>query len=124
MAGPIIGNILDPNLGLSGLIERAEPSDRLPQPRTLTTGAAPEAGLADLFKPANFQSLIMAGLQPRLSDENLLRPDILRRNLETGLEKLKKSRRPEVRRFVRDDLNPLMEDQDLLRGYLNLMMGG
>ncbi|MDR2935050.1 MAG: type III secretion protein [Candidatus Adiutrix sp.] len=119
-----ISNLLDPNLGLSGLIERADPSERLPRPHTLATGAAPEAGLADLFKPANFQSLIMAGLEPRVSDENLLRPDVLKRNLETGLEKLKKSRRPEVRRFVRDDLNPLMDDQDLLRGYLNLMMGG
>ena len=123
MAGAIT-NLLDPNLGLSGVIERADPADRLPRPQTLTTGMAPEAGLADLFKPANFQSLIMAGLQPQVSDENLLRPDALRRNLETGLEKLKKSRRPEVRRFVRDDLNPLLEDQDLLRGYLNLMMGG
>ena len=119
-----IKTLLDPNLGLSGFIDRAGEAERLPQPRPLYTGAAPGTGLADLFKPANFQSLVLAGLAPRVGDESLLRPDILRRNLEAGLERLKKSRRPEVRRFVREDLAPLFEDRELLQSYVNLMMGG
>ena len=119
-----IKNLLDPNLGLSGLIDRADPSARLPQPRTLVTSVAPETGLADLFKTANLRNTILSGLQPKLDDESLLRPDVLRRNLEAGLEKLQTNRRPEARRFVRDDLAPLLEDRELLRGYVNLMMGG
>ncbi|MDR3037793.1 MAG: type III secretion protein [Candidatus Adiutrix sp.] len=117
-------NVMDPNVGVSGFLDRLETGGRLPQPRPLATGLAPETGLADLFKPANFQSRILEGLQPRVGDEALLRPEVMRRNLQAGLERLRKSRRPEVRRFVREDLEPLMEDHDLLRGYLNLMMGG
>jgi hypothetical protein len=119
-----IKSLLDPNLGLSGFIDQAGETGKLPQPRPLSTGAAPETGLADMFKPANFQSLVLAGLAPRVGDESLLRPDILRRNLAAGLERLKKSKRPEVRRFVRDDLGPLLEDQELLQSYVSLMMSG
>jgi type III secretion protein X len=122
MSGAV--NLLNPNLGLSGFIDQAGETGRLPQPRPLATGVAPETGLADLFRPANFQSLVLAGLAPRIGDESLLRPDILRRNLEAGLERLKKNRRPEVRRFVREDLAPLLEDRELLQSCVNLMMGG
>jgi len=66
----------------------------------------------------------MAGLQPPVPDESLLRPDVLRRNLADSLRRLRGSRDPHVRRFVRDDLEPLLENGQLLREYVDMLVSG
>jgi hypothetical protein len=114
--------IMNPNLGVQGILDADVEDVRLPLARPLATGVSPETGLADLYRLNNFQSRIFAGLQPVVDDEALLRPDVLGKNLRESLKRLQKSKNPQVRRFVRDDLEPLMENERLLRDYVNMLV--
>jgi hypothetical protein len=113
---------MNPNVGVQGVLDSAAFDARLPAARPLATGVSPETGLADLYRLANFQNRIFAGLQPVVEDEALLRPDVLGRNLRESFKRLQKSKNPHVRRFVRDDLGPLMENEQLLRDYVNMLV--
>ncbi|MDR2164532.1 MAG: hypothetical protein LBO79_02655, partial [Zoogloeaceae bacterium] len=115
-----IGNIMNPNLGVQDVLD-SPAAAHLPRARALATGAASEIGLADLYRANNLQSRLLAGLQPPVGDESLLRPDMLRKNLAGSLARLRNSRDPHVRRFVRDDLGPLMENEQLLREYVTML---
>jgi hypothetical protein len=115
-------NILDLNVGVQGVLDSAVSDTRLPQARPLATGVSAETGLADLYRLASFQSRILAGLQPEVADDALLRPDVLGRNLRESHKRLQKSKNPHVRRFLRDDLGPLMENEELLRDYVNMLV--
>jgi hypothetical protein len=117
-------NIMDPNVGVQGVLDPTIRDVRLPQARPLSTGVSPETGLADLYRASNFQSRILEGLQPRVNDDVLLRPDVFGRNLKTSLDILQKRRDPHIRRFVRDDLGPLIENERLLRDYVNMLVSG
>ncbi|MDR3159374.1 MAG: hypothetical protein LBU11_10330 [Zoogloeaceae bacterium] len=114
--------IMNPNLGVQGVLDADILEARLPQARPLATGISPETGLADLYRLDNFQSRILASLQPVIEDEALLRPDVLGKNLRESLKRLQKSKNPHVRRFLRDDLGPLMENEQLLRDYVNMLV--
>jgi hypothetical protein len=115
-------NIMNPNMGVQGILDSAVSESHLPQARPLATDVSPETGLADLYRLAGFQSRILAGLQPAVSDDALLRPDVLGKNLRESYKRLQKNRNPHVRRFLRDDLEPLMENEQLLRDYVNMLV--
>jgi hypothetical protein len=117
-----IRNIMDPNVGVQGVLDSVLEDVRLPQARALSTGVSPETGLTDLYRSANFQSRILEGLQPVIDDDVLLRPDVLGKNLKESLTCLQQNRDPHVRRFVRDDLAPLIENERLLRDYVNMLV--
>jgi hypothetical protein len=119
-----IRSIMNPNVGVQGILDSATPDARLPEARPLATGVSPETGLADLYRFSNFQSRILDGLQPVIADDALLRPDIFGKHLRESLRRLQKNRNPQVRRFVRDDLEPLMENEQLLRDYVNMLVSG
>ncbi len=117
-------NLLDPHLGVQNILAPQAEGVRLPHPRALAQTEAAETGLAELYRLPTCRHLILAHLRPRVPDEELLRPDLLHRNLEGALEALRGARHPDVRRFVRDDLGPLLEDHQLLSAYTGLMLGG
>jgi hypothetical protein len=119
-----IRNIMNPSLGVQGVLDPAIQDTHLPQARPLATDLTPETGLADLYRTSNLQSQLLSGLQPRVGDEALLRPDMLRKNLHESLAGLKDHRDPHVRRFVRDDLKPLLENEQLLNEYVNMLVSG
>jgi hypothetical protein len=124
MSGINNSNLLDPSIGVQGVLAPAIQSARLPQAQALATDAATESGLADLYRSTNLQSRILSGLQPQVGDEALLRPDVMGRNLQASLERLADSRDPHVRRFVREDLKPLLENKQLLGEYINMLVSG
>ncbi|GHT82032.1 hypothetical protein FACS1894116_03300 [Betaproteobacteria bacterium] len=119
-----IRNIMNPSLGVQGVLDPAIQDTHLPQARTLATDLSPESGLAELYRMNNLQSRILSGLQPRVGDEALLRPDMLRKNLQQSFDGLKDNRDPYIRRFVRDDLKPLLENEQLLTEYVNMLVSG
>jgi hypothetical protein len=115
-------DIMNPNVGVQGVLDSAIFDSHLPRARPLATGVTAETGLADLYRLDNFQSHILAGLQPIVNDEALLRPDTLGKNLRESYKRLEKNKNPYVRRFLRDDLGPLMENGQLLRDYVNMLV--
>jgi hypothetical protein len=119
-----IHNIMDSSLGVQGVLEPSVQDLHLPQARPLTTDVATESSLADLYRAPSLQSHILSGLQPRIDDEALLRPDVLGRNLKESLACLEESRDAHIRRFVRDDLKPLLENEQLLNDYVNMLVSG
>jgi type III secretion protein X len=118
-------NLLDPNFGIQNILPPPDNEEtRLPGSLPLPQTATSETGLAELFRLSTSHSLILGSLQPQVPDEELLRPDVLNRNLESAFEALTGVRHPDVRRFVRDDLGPLLEDRQLFQAYAGLMVGG
>jgi hypothetical protein len=114
--------IMNPGLGVQGVLDADIRETRLPRARPLATGVSLETGLADLYRLSSFQGHILAALQPVVEDEALLRPDVFGKNLRESLKRLQKSKHPHVRRFVRDDLGPLLENEQLLRDYVNMLV--
>lgn len=115
--------IFNPNLGISDILPPLE-EGRLPQARPLAGTGLSEAGLEELFTPANVQTVTLRALCPRVSDAELLRPDFFLERLRRSLDRLSRSRDKRVRRFVRDTLGPLMENHELLKTYVNLAVDG
>ncbi|MDR0379733.1 MAG: type III secretion protein [Candidatus Accumulibacter sp.] len=115
-------SIMNPNVGVQGVLDSEPFGLHLPSARPLATGISSETRLADLYRLADFQSRILAGLQPFVGDEAQLRPDVLGKNLRESLKRLRENKNPHVRRFLRDDLGPLMENEQLLRDYVNMLV--
>jgi hypothetical protein len=121
---PDIRSLMDPSLGVQGVLEPETAETHLPRARPLATDAAGENRLSDLYRADSLQGRILAGLQPAVGDEALLRPSVLRKNLSQSRAKLAQSRDPHVRRFLREDLEPLMENGRLLGEYVNMLVDG
>ncbi|MDR3054891.1 MAG: hypothetical protein LBU53_05750 [Zoogloeaceae bacterium] len=119
-----IRNIMSPSLGVQGVLDPAVQGAHLPQARSLATDLTPETGLADLYRMSNLQSQLFAALQPKIGDEALLRPEVMRKNLQESFASLKDNRDPHIRRFVREDLKPLLENEQLLAEYVNMLVSG
>jgi type III secretion protein X len=106
-------DILNPNLGLQGVLDPVFDQPSLPEARPLPSNVVAETGLAKHFDLTGMAQLIDRALIPGDIDEELLRPDIFRRNLAKAHDILKSSADPKHRRFARDDLAPILEDGDL-----------
>ncbi|UQZ90967.1 type III secretion protein [Deltaproteobacteria bacterium Smac51] len=117
-------NLLDPNLGVQNIMEPQTDSARLPKARSLSSNVTTEAGLKELYQMPGFRDLLTGNLAPKVYDSDLLKPEVMMGNLASSLEELRAVKNPEVRRFVRDDLGPLMENTELLRTYTGLLIGG
>ena len=117
-------DLLNPRLGVQDILEPNLTAGHLPEARPLANSAAQPAGLDALYSLPTMDQLIDLALTPRSPDEELLRPDVFSRNLRAAYEDLSQSRDPDLRRLVRDDLGPLLEDTALLRTFTGLLMGG
>jgi type III secretion protein X len=117
-------DILNPSLGLQGFLEPLAEEPHLPGAKPLASNVLNETSLSQHFRLEGMAQTIERGLVPHLPDERLLRPDIFKRNLKGAFEKLKSSRQPQIRKFVRDDLAPLMEDAELYEVLAGLLLGG
>lgn len=115
-------DILNPNLGLLGVLDPAAGDPKLPEARPLPSSAAPETWLERLFNLRGSAQAIDRALMPKVPDPDLLRPDVFRRNLAEAFEVLASIRQPEVRRFVREDLAPMMEDAAVFELYAGLLV--
>jgi hypothetical protein len=115
-------DILNPNLGLQNLLDPASERLSLPEARQFASNVVPETGLERHFELVGVARLIDQALIPTGVDERLLRPEVFRRNLREAFETLKDSRKPEVRKFVRDVLSPILEDEELYELYASLLV--
>lgn len=116
-------NLLDPNLGIQTVMEPGG-SDHMPGARPLAANVLSEPGLEDLYSASTAEKLLERALCPPVGDGDLLRPDVFAANLAGGLEALEGSRDPAVRAFVRGELRPMLEDAELLKAYVGLMVAG
>jgi hypothetical protein len=117
-------DLLNPRLGLSGLLDPLFGASHLPDARPLAANAAFETGLAQHFNFDGSERILEAALAPKLRDDELLRPDVFRRNLRRAFAKLKNSRDPNARGFLREDFTAMMEDGELLDVYAGLLLDG
>ncbi|MDR2387527.1 MAG: hypothetical protein LBE80_08100 [Deltaproteobacteria bacterium] len=116
-------DILNPNLGLQGVMEATVDLPSLPEAKPFSSNVISETGLAKHFDLSGSAQFIDRALVPLGLDEELLRPVVFKQNLAKAYEALKASRKPEFRRFAREDLQPLMEDDELYGLYASMLIG-
>ena len=122
-------NLLDPNQGIQNILapSLAGVDGHMPGARPLAANVLREAGLEDLYGGVSASlagKLLEEALCPEVGDGDVLRPDVFHAQLTGSLEALQGSRDPAVRAFVRDELRPLLENAELLKAYVGLMIGG
>lgn len=121
-------DLLNSNLGISSVLPQAEnvhlPSaddyGSIGSSESLTEVAAYKLSVA----PNGFARETAAPFSPRIASDELLRPAVFNNSLNSAMEKLSTIHDADVRRFVREDLQPLAENRELLQAYLNMMVGG
>ncbi|MDR2441945.1 MAG: hypothetical protein LBE31_00300 [Deltaproteobacteria bacterium] len=116
-------DILNPNIGLQGVLDPTIEQSNIPQFQLLPSNALTETSLARHFALTNSQQLIDRSLIPVDIDQELLMPEAFKRNLASAYELLKSSRKPELRRFAREDLANIIEDDELYKIYSGLLVG-
>ncbi len=121
-------SLLNSSLGIQSVMD-AMPSQEglsqgMMQARPLATTVIHEAGLDEVYSPATAESLLQKALCPDVGDGEMLQPEVFRANLKASMEDLSMSRDPAVREFLKQDLNPLLENNELLQAYTGLMVGG
>ncbi|MFI3272812.1 MAG: type III secretion protein [Pseudomonadota bacterium] len=121
-------NILSSSLGIQTVMDSMPSQEGLSQgmmqARPLATTVIREAGLEEVYNPATAESLMQKALCPDVGDGEMLQPEVFRANLKASMEDLSLSRDPAVRDFVKQDLGPLLENNELLQAYTGLMVGG
>ena len=119
MAGPV--NLLNANFGVADILPPLE-DGHLPEAADLSTAKLNVSNLEQLFADNNVNSLILKALDFEVKDKELLNGAKFNAALRDIQEELSLSRDPAVREFVRNDLAPLLENQDLLNAYLGMMV--
>ncbi len=121
-------NLLSSNLGIQSVMDTMPSQEGLAQgmmhARPLATTIIHEAGLEEVYNPATAESLMQKALCPDVGDGEIVQPAVFRSNLQASMEDLGLSRDPAVREFVKQDLGPLLENNELLQAYTGLMVGG
>ncbi|MDR2302067.1 MAG: hypothetical protein LBF38_08525 [Deltaproteobacteria bacterium] len=116
-------DILNPNVGLQGILEPTVEQSRLPEAKPFSSNVVTETGLGKHFDLSGSAQFIDRALVPMGVDEELLRPQVFKANLAKAFEALKSSRKPEFRKFAREDLAPIMEEDELFQLYSSMLIG-
>lgn len=121
-------NILSSSLGIQSVMDSMPSQESgtqgMPQARPLASTVIHEAALDEVYNPATAESLLQKALCPDVGDGEIVQPEVFRANLKASMEDLSMSRDPAVREFVKQDLQPLLENNELLQAYTGLMVGG
>ena len=116
-------DILNPKLGVGTLMPSAQ-DVHLPEIKEIASQKPSEVKLDELYtKNAPHQAVVNA-FEPQVSTDEILRPAVFNRCLNSAIERLSTIKDSDVRAFVESDLKALDENRDLLRTYLGLMVGG
>lgn len=115
--------LLDPNMGIMSVLD-SRTIDHMPGARPLASNVMREAGLEELYAPGTASRMLENALCPPMGDGEALRPDVFSANLQGSIEELSKSSDPAIREFVEGELLPLMSNNELLKAYTGLMIGG
>ena len=121
MPSPI--NLLDPSLGIQNVMDMPD-AGNLPRARELASNALSEPGLEELYAPSNTWQLMERALCPDVGDGSMLSPEVFSEALHSCVTALKGSADPVVQDMVSGELEPLLQNGQLLQAYLGLMIGG
>jgi hypothetical protein len=116
-------DLLDPKIGLLGVLEPKASESFLPKATTLSSDTTGETGLDTLFKQPTLDSLIKDNLAPKNTKPELLMPEAYFTNLKSAKSKLEKSKNPAVKRFLKEELEDSLVDSDFLRNMVGYLLG-
>ncbi len=118
-------NLLDPDLGIQNVLEEPARGASLPQYRQMAANALSEAGLEALYAPSNTARIVEEALCPDVGDGTLVQPAVFSACLARCAEKLSgKSGSPALRELLEKELDPLLENRELLNTYMGLLIKG
>ncbi len=116
-------DLFNADLGIQNILN-AQDNQRLPSTKQLTTSTLYDTHLDTLYSPTNMRDRLEHAVCPDIGDGEVARVDVFSESLKACALLLKDSREPEIHDFLRRDLFPLLENEELLRTYYNLMLGG
>lgn len=116
-------NLLDANLGIQSVLH-APDGGRLPEARQLVSTVLRPLGMEALYAPRTLRSTVEQALHPNVGDGEMLRPEEFSASLRRCAHILGDASEESVRRLVREELEPLLENKELLHAYTGLMIGG
>lgn len=117
-------NLFDSSMGIQHIMPQANPEQSMPTARPLAASMLREAGLEELYSANTAEKLLEQSLCPEVGDGELLRPDIFSTTLHSTMENLRGHSDPAVQALLKEVLTPLKENNELLRAYTGLMVGG
>lgn len=116
-------NLFNTNLGIQSVLEMHS-NDSLPEARQIASSVLRESGMNNVYNATNMQALMQNLLSPSIGDGEILRADRFSRTMEACADSLKNSDDPQVQTFLKEVLFPLLENEELLKTYCGLMIGG
>ncbi|MBQ7739041.1 MAG: type III secretion protein [Desulfovibrionaceae bacterium] len=114
---------LNPNIGIQSVLTPQDEA-HIPESKSLPTTTLSETGLNELFALTTTDKMLEQTLCPKVGDGTILKPTVFSDCLKDALDVLKDSPLPAVKTFVRDELTPLLENENLLKAYSGLLIGG
>ncbi|MBQ9275279.1 MAG: hypothetical protein IJ228_10725 [Succinivibrio sp.] len=119
-----INDVLSSRIGLSEILPPAVEENHLPKAEDYVAGEVNQVSLEGLFGSDRQLAEQRSALLPKLDRPEQLSPVQIRRSLESIGGKLSQLQDAHCRVFLRDVMQPLMEDTELLTSYTNMMIGG
>ncbi len=122
-------DILNSSIGIGQVLPQAG-SEHLPDiERFSSVGSAADLSAVAAYKAAmgknGFARTALSAFIPQVSSDELLKPAVFNRHLQSAEEKLAAfSQDRSVRAFVHKDLQPLRENRELLQAFLGMMVEG
>ena len=116
-------DILSPNLGIQNILSSPE-QNHMPDARPLASTVLREAGMDELYNHNTADRLLNELISPSVGDGSILQPAVFQSELKSSLNSLRSCDDPRVQAFLRDELQPLLDNTELLKAYEGLMVGG
>lgn len=119
-------DLLNQNIGIGSVLPSYS-DNHLPSVddfSTVTKNEDVESLLKDNFSTQNTRQFVMKFFEPEVSSDEFLKESSISANLSSALDKLSTIKDTDIRRFVREDLEPLLENKALFHSYCTMMIGG
>lgn len=110
-------DLFNPHLGLDKVLPPLT-NDHLAEVSELKTPELKPSGLDSLFQPSNLSTAVLSSLSFKLKDLELLNKNVMQEELESLKKELSLSRDPAARRFLKDVLEPMLANDEVLSSYL------
>lgn len=117
--------LLDATIGIGTIFgPEPTPESTIPQSRSLAATSLNTTSLEATYAPSNIQTILETAICPDVGDGGLLIPSVFSSNLQKCKENLSQSDQIETQNFLQHDLDPLLDNEALLRMYVSLMIEG
>mgnify|MGYP003373551176 CR=1 FL=1 len=104
-------DILNANAGVTGILPSNTDVPHLPESHT--------------YVASDVENLLLdKSLTPHIERVENLDPNVLNTCLNNIFEKCSSIRDIDIRHFIREDLQPLLENKSLLKAYMDMMIEG